>query len=117
MGMDIKYLKEFMLVDVMPFPIMSVPDLMTYVIWFSGPMTATTTIDKETFFKLAKYPGQVHVPVIVTDTTGETTADAKVTLSVPVSVADVMTFVLVRYDCGFQRSPSAKKESNRIRSW
>jgi hypothetical protein len=45
---------------------------------FETPLTATTTIDKNSFFTLEKYPGQVCVPVEVTDENGKVTCTASV---------------------------------------
>lgn len=56
MGMDINYTKKA-----------------------TGKLTATSTIDSNTFFTLDKYPGQVKVPVKVVDEAGivVTTADVR----------------------------------------
>lgn len=53
----------------------------TYKKKATGKLTATSTIDANTFFKLEKYPGMVKVPVIVTNAEGVevTTAEVRFT--------------------------------------
>jgi acyl-coenzyme A thioesterase PaaI-like protein len=57
MGMDVKYLKKA-----------------------TGELTATTSIDPETFFTLETYPGGVSVPVSVTNKDGVVVTSAEVKL-------------------------------------
>jgi len=47
----------------------------------TGLLTATSTIDANTFFTLEKYPGMVKVPVIVTNAEGVEVTTAEVNLS------------------------------------
>ena len=51
-----------------------------YVAKATGTLTATSEIDPETFFQLDKYPGNVQVPVIVTDDQGKEVVTADVEL-------------------------------------
>lgn len=51
-----------------------------YVAKATGTLTATSEIDPDTFFALDKYPGNVHVPVIVTDKEGNQVVTADVEL-------------------------------------
>eukprot|EP01032_Pedospumella_encystans_P021509 gene21509-24396_t len=46
----------------------------------TGQLTATSTIDANTFFTLEKYPGMVKVPVIVTNSEGVEVTTAEVRL-------------------------------------
>lgn len=57
MGMDVDYLKKS-----------------------SGKLTATSTIDPETFFTLQKYPGKVLVPVTVVNEEGVVVTKADVSI-------------------------------------
>ncbi len=47
----------------------------------TGQLTATSTIDANTFFTLEKYPGMVKVPVIVTNAEGVEVTTAEVNQS------------------------------------
>lgn len=51
-----------------------------YVAKATGTLTATSEIDPDTFFQLDKYPGNVHVPVVVTDDKGTPVVTASVEL-------------------------------------
>jgi len=51
-----------------------------YVAKATGTLTATSEIDPIEFFKLDKYPGNVQVPVIVTDKDGKEVVTAHVEL-------------------------------------
>lgn len=51
-----------------------------YVAKATGTLTATSEINPETFFQLEKYPGNVQVPVIVTDEQGTPVVTAEVEL-------------------------------------
>lgn len=44
----------------------------------TGVLTATTSIDPETFFKLEKYPGMVKVPVVINNAEGVEVTTAEV---------------------------------------
>lgn len=49
-----------------------------YVKKATGTLTATSTIDPQTFFKLQSYPGEVKVPVEVRDSQGVVVTKANV---------------------------------------
>ena len=51
-----------------------------YIAKATGTLTATSEIDPDTFFKLDKYPGNVKVPVIVTNDEGKEVVTADVEL-------------------------------------
>ena len=46
----------------------------------TGKLTAETNIDHNTFFNLEKYPGPVHVPVVVKNEIGDIVTEAQVKL-------------------------------------
>ena len=87
----------------------------TYKKKATGKLTATSTIDANTFFTLEKYPGMVKVPVIVTNADGVEVTSAEV-LQI-ISLYDFFSYCFIhipssvkssRCDFGYQRSQRSK---------
>lgn len=63
----------------------------TYKKKATGKLTATSTIDANTFFTLEKYPGMVKVPVIVTNAEGVEVTSAEVRTGLVCSATSFIT--------------------------
>ena len=59
----------------------------------TGQLTATSTIDANTFFTLEKYPGMVKVPVIVTNAEGVEVTTAEVIIVIYLRITSYSDYI------------------------
>lgn len=74
----------------------------------TGKLTATSTIDPESFFKLNKYPAQVKVPVIVTNEFGIEVTTAEVSVLLFIRILFPLLFMSIQVRLWISEKP--KKE-------